>query len=98
MAVGDQAYFYHSGKGASVVGIVEVIRAHFADPSDDSGRFVAVKVRALSALPNAVSLKRIKSEPALADCPLVRQSRLSVMPLTQHHWDAIARMAQTPVS
>ena len=98
MAVGDRAYFYHSGKAPAVVGIVEVIKAQFPDPSDDSGRFVAVTVRALSPLPNSVSLKRIKAERALADCLLVRQSRLSVMPLSKKHWDAIAQLAQTSVS
>jgi predicted RNA-binding protein with PUA-like domain len=95
MAVGDRAYVYHTGNERRLVGVAEVIRAHYPDPGDASGRFVAVDVRALEPLPAAVPLAAIKAAPALADFLLVRQSRLSVMPVTAAERRVIERLART---
>jgi predicted RNA-binding protein with PUA-like domain len=95
MKRGDHAYFYHSGKERRIIGIVEVIESAFPDPTDPSGKFVAVKVRAVSPLPRPVALAEIKAESRLADLLLLRQSRLSVMPLTLAHWKIIQKLASS---
>lgn len=94
MNKGDHAFIYHSGKARSVIGTALVTRASFPDPSDASGRFVAVGVRALEALEREVSLAEIKAEPSLADLLLVRHSRLSVMPVGAAEWQQILRMSR----
>ena len=93
MGKGDQAFFYHSGKTREIVGIVEVVSPWYPDPSDPSGRFGLVEVRALEALPRPVSLQEIKARPSLADMPLVRQPRLSVSPVARAQWEEIRRLA-----
>ncbi len=93
MQLGDQALFYHTGKDKSIQGIVTVIKTAFPDPSDATGRFVAVQVQAVKPLPRPVTLAQIKAETTLADCLLVRQSRLSVMPITTSQWRTILRLA-----
>lgn len=94
MNVGDRAYIYHSGKAREIVGIARVICSHFPDPTDTSGRFVAVQVKAVRALPHAVSLGAIKANPVFDDFLLVRHSRLSVMPVSVHEWHEIERISQ----
>ena len=96
MRVGDRAFFYHSVNEKRIVGIVEIVKEYYPDPSDASGRFGMVDVRAVGALNKPVPLAAIKVEPALADFALVRQSRLSVMPVTGEQWALILRMAETP--
>jgi predicted RNA-binding protein with PUA-like domain len=81
MAVGDRAFFYHSVNERRIVGLVEVSRTAAPDPTDPSGRWVAVEFRALRPLARPVGLAEIKAEPALAHLALVRQSRLSVGPI-----------------
>ena len=81
MAVGDQAFFYHSNIGKEVVGIVEVVREAYPDPTDETGRWVCVDVRAVAALPRPVTLAAIKAAPELEGVALTRQSRLSCMAL-----------------
>ena len=78
MEVGDQAFFYHSREGLEIVGICEVSVAGITDPTDPEGKWAAVKVKPKTKLPHAVTLKQIKAEPKLADCELVKLSRLSV--------------------
>lgn len=92
MAVGDRAFFYHSNIGKEIVGIVEISEAGLTDPTDASGKWAAVKVRPVEKLPRPVTLAAIKSEPALAECEIVRQSRLSVAELTPPEWRAILKM------
>lgn len=82
MRVGEQAFFYHSNVGKEIVGIVAVVRAAYPDPTAESGDWVAVDVRAVAPLPRPVTLAAIKAEPRLADLALIRQSRLSVLPVT----------------
>jgi predicted RNA-binding protein with PUA-like domain len=96
MAAGDRAFFYHTGSERRIVGIVEITRAAFPDPTDPSGRFVSVMTRALEPLPRPVTLAEIKADPQLADFLLVRQPRLSVLPVEAAHWQRILDMAGTP--
>ena len=94
MAVGDQCFFYHSREGLEVVGICEVSVAGILDPTDETGKWVAVKVKPLRKFDNPVSLKRIKAEPRLSDCELVRLSRLSVSRITPDEWQIICEMSE----
>lgn len=96
MRVGDQAFFYHSNIGKEIVGIIEVVREAYPDPTAEKGDWVAVDMRAAGALPRPVTLVEIKAEPRLADLPLIRQSRLSVMQVTKPHWDLICHMSRKP--
>lgn len=86
MAVGDRGFFYHSNEGKAVVGVVEVVAAWSPDPNDARGTFGAVTLKAVEALPRAVTLAEIKADPRLADMVLVKNSRLSVQPVTDDEW------------
>jgi len=92
MKKGDKAFFYHTGDERQIVGVVEVIRESYPDPTDPTGVFVAVDVRALWPLHKPVTLTDIKSEPAFKDMALVKYSRLSVMPVTAKEWASVCRM------
>lgn len=92
MEVGDLAFFYHSNTGREVVGIVEVVRTAYPDPTADDPRWVCVDVRAREALPRPVGLAAIRAEPRLAGIPLVRQARLSCMRIEPAHWAVIREM------
>ena len=92
MKKGDLCFFYHSNIGKEIVGIVEVIKSAFIDPLDKRKKFVAVKVRFKKALKNAVSLKNIKKNNKLKDLQLIKQSRLSVMPIDTKSWKIILKM------
>jgi predicted RNA-binding protein with PUA-like domain len=94
MKKGDLGFFYHSGKEKAIVGIVEVSKEHYPDPTDDSQRFVAVTVRAQEPLKKPVTLQQIKAEESLSDLLLVRQGRLSVMPINTNAWKKILSMAK----
>jgi predicted RNA-binding protein with PUA-like domain len=93
MKVGDTAFFYHSNEGKQIVGIVEIVREAYADPSDAAGRFVMVDVSPVKPLPTFVTLASMKADPALSDFALIRQSRLSVVPMSDAHWTHILEMA-----
>ena len=92
MKKGDLCFFYHSNIGKEIVGIVEVIKTAFIDPTDKQKRFVAVKVKYKSKLKMAVSLENIKQKKELKDIALIRQSRLSVMPIDTKCWKIILKM------
>ncbi len=92
MQRGDRAFFYHSNTGKEIVGVVEVVRTAYPDPTAESGDWVAVDMRALTPFPHPVTLATIKAEPALAELALVRQSRLSVLPVSPAHWLLLARL------
>ncbi|KPP96189.1 EVE domain-containing protein [Erythrobacter sp. HL-111] len=94
MKVGDEAFFYHSREGLEIVGICVVTVAGITDPTDETGKWAAVKVRAKEKFEHPVTLKAIKAEPRLADCELVRLSRLSVAAITPEEWDVIRSMAK----
>jgi predicted RNA-binding protein with PUA-like domain len=94
MKVGDQAFFYHSGEEKAVVGIVEITKAYYPDPSDKTGVFGMVDVKAVKPLAKPVTLAQIKADPPLKDMVLVKSSRLSVQPVTEAEWRAILAMAK----
>ncbi len=93
MKVGDEAFFYHSNIGLEIVGIMTISNEHFIDPTDEKARFVAVKVKPVRKVAKPVTLKAIKANPKLADMQLVRQSRLSVAPVSPAEWKEILKMA-----
>ena len=96
MRLGDRALFYHSKScgtgGRECVGLVEVARESYPDPTDETGRWVCVDMRALAPLPRPVALARLKADPFFADLGLLRQSRLSVSPVAEPHWRRILDM------
>jgi predicted RNA-binding protein with PUA-like domain len=92
MKVGEEAFFYHSREGLEIVGICEVSVSGIKDPTDPEGKWDAVKVKPKLKLPRPVTLKQIKAEPKLADCELVRLSRLSVAEITPDEWQVICKM------
>jgi predicted RNA-binding protein with PUA-like domain len=89
MRVGEQAFFYHSNEGKEIVGIVEIIKPYYPDPTDLTGKFGMVDVRAVEALKTPVSLDVIKADPRLAKMALVTNARLSVQPVSESEWDII---------
>ncbi|MDJ0943492.1 MAG: EVE domain-containing protein [Kiloniellales bacterium] len=95
MKIGDRAFFYHSVNEKQVVGIVEVVKEYYPDPSDESGRFGMVDVKAVRPFAKPVTLAQIKAEPRLEGIALVRQSRLSVMPIEEAHWRLICALGET---
>ena len=94
MSKGDLCFFYHSNIGKEIVGIVKVIKPAFLDITDKKGRFVAVQVRFIKKLKNAVSLEEIKKNRAISHLPLIKQSRLSVMPIDYKSWKIICNMVK----
>ncbi len=97
MKVGDRGFFYHSVNEKQIVGIVEVIEEYHPDPTDKSERFGMVTIKAIQPVDKPVTLADIKAEPELEDFALVRQSRLSVVPVTDAQWRLILKMAETKV-
>ena len=94
MKKGDLCFFYHSNIGKEIVGIVELIQTAFIDRTDKKKKFVAVKVKFKKALNKAVSLQKIKENKVLKDLPLLKQSRLSVMPIDTKSWKIILKMGK----
>lgn len=93
MKVGDEALFYHSGEERAVVGVAKVAHEAYPDPSDESGRFVAVEVTPVRALKTPVTLAAMKATPALSGMIMLRQSRLSVAPISDTEWTTILALA-----
>jgi predicted RNA-binding protein with PUA-like domain len=93
MKVGDRGFFYHSNEGLEVVGVVEVVKEYYPDPSDESGRFGMVDVIPVAPVRTPVTLKQIKADPELSGMALVRQSRLSVCPVSEEHWRKVCVLA-----
>lgn len=92
MRIGDRSFFYHSNEGKEIVGIVEVVKEYYPDHTDESGRFGMVDFKAISPMPTPVTLAQIKSDPALQDMALIKQSRLSVCPVTEEEWAHICKL------
>ena len=92
MKRGDRAFFYHSNIGKEIVGVVEVVSEAYPDPTDETGRWVCVDMKAVGPVPKPVTLAAIKADSQFADLALVRQSRLSVMPVSEVHWKALAKL------
>lgn len=95
MKKGERAFFYRSLKDPAVIGIMEIAREAYEDPDDPKESFVLVDVKAVKPVAREVSLKTIKAEPKLAEMALVRQSRLSVSPVSDEAWRLICEMADT---
>jgi len=92
MKKGDEVFFYHSNEGLEIVGICEIAKEYYPDHTDESGKFGMVDVKPSRPLKTPVTLQAIKAEPALADIALIKQSRLSVMPITAAQWKLICKM------
>ena len=92
MKKGDQCFFYHSNIGKEIVGVVEVIKEHYLDKTDKSGRFVAVTVKFVKKLNKPVKLEEIKKNKELGHLSLIKQSRLSVMPIDSKSWKILNKM------
>lgn len=92
MQVGERGFFYHSNEGKAVVGIIEVVKPWSPDPKDDTGRFGAVTLKAVAPLQAPVELATIKTHPDLAEMVLVKNSRLSVQPVTDAEWAVITSL------
>ena len=90
----DLCFFYHSVLEKKIIGIVEVVKEHYPDPTDKTGRFVVTNVKAKKKLKRPVSLQEIKSTPKLSKIVLIKQSRLSVIPLTKAEWDTILKISE----
>ena len=94
MKVGDQCFFYHSNIGKEIVGVVEVIKEAYIDKTDKSGRFVAVTVKFLKKLDKPITLENIKKVKKLSHLSLIKQSRLSVMPIDSKSWKILNKMGR----
>ena len=94
MKIGDQCFFYHSNIGKEIVGIVEVIKEFYPDKTDNSGRFVAVTVKFIKKLNKPISLIEIKKNKELSHLSLIKQSRLSVMPIDSKSWKILNKMSK----
>lgn len=95
MKVKDKVFFYHSNEGLQVVGVAEVIKEHYQDPTTDDQRWVVVDLKPVDTLKNPVTLAQIKQESSLKEISLVRQGRLSVMPLSKKEFDKILAMSES---
>ena len=94
MKKGDKCFFYHSNIGKEIVGIVEVVKEYYIDKTDKTGRFVAVTVKFLKKLDKPVSLEKIKKNKQLSHLSLIKQSRLSVMPIDSKSWKILYNMSK----
>ena len=96
MKQGDRAFFYHSNEGKEIVGVVEIVRPFYPDPADPGGKFGMVDVAPVAPVKQPVGLAEMKGVPELTGMALLRQSRLSVCPVTDAEWSVICRMAGLP--
>ena len=94
MKKGDKCFFYHSNIGKEIVGIVQVIKEHYLDKTDQSGRFVAVTVKFVKKLKKPITLEEIKKNKELSHLSLIKQSRLSVMPVDSKSWKILNNMGK----
>ncbi len=92
MQLGDLAFFYHSTEEKRIVGIIEIVKLYYPDPTDETGRFGMVDVKAIKPLPYPVPLGLIKTHPKLQNMPIIKQSRLSVSPVTPEQWKTICTL------
>ena len=92
MKKGEKAFFYHSNEGKEIVGVVEIVRESYPDPTDATGKFVVVDVKAVAPLKIPVTLAQVKTEKKLADMALIKLSRLSVQPVTAEEWKTVCKL------
>ncbi|HEX9329387.1 MAG TPA: EVE domain-containing protein [Reyranella sp.] len=93
MKTGDRAFFYHSGEGKEIVGIAEVVKTAYPDATDKEGKSITVDFKAVEPVKKKVTLAEIKADPKFKEMKLVRQSRLSVSPVSDEHWKLLMKMA-----
>lgn len=93
MKKGDRAFFYHSVNDKEIVGVLEVVKEHYPDPTDPKGRFGMVDFKAVKPVKTPVTLAQIRETPGLEDIPLVKQTRLSVMPIQKEEWKILCKLA-----
>ena len=93
MKPGDRCFFYHSGEGKEIVGVAEVVKAAYPDPTDKAGKAVTVDIKAVGPVKQPVTLAAIKTDGKFKEFRLVRESRLSVVPVSEEHWKLLTRMA-----
>ena len=94
MKKGDLAFFYHSNEGKDIVGVMEIVKEAYPDPTDETGKFVMVDVKPVKPLKESVTLAAIKATPSLKDMALLRLSRLSVGPVTAKEWAIISKLGK----
>jgi predicted RNA-binding protein with PUA-like domain len=94
MKPGDTCFFYHSGEGKEIVGVAKVLKAAYPDATDKAGKSVTVDIAAVEPVKKPVTLAAIKADPAFKEFKLVRQSRLSVVPVSDDHWQRIGKMSK----
>lgn len=92
MKKGDQAFFYHSNIGKEIVGIVEIVREHYPDPTDKTEKFVVVDLKAVKPLKAPVTLEQVKADKKLSEMALIKLSRLSVQPVTADEWKHVCKL------
>ena len=92
MKKGDQAFFYHSNVGKEIVGIVEIVREHYPDPTDKTEKFVVVDLKAVKPLKTPVTLEQVKADKKLSEMALIKLSRLSVQPVTADEWKHVCKL------
>jgi len=93
MQPGERAFFYHSNEGKDIVGVAEIVRSFYPDPKDKSGKLGMVDIKAVAPVRRPVTLTEMKTRPELAGMALIRQSRLSVCPVSDREWAVICEMA-----
>ena len=93
MKVGDRAFFYHSGEGKEIVGVAEIVKTAYPDPTDKAGKAVTVDIKPVEPVKQPVSLAAMKADGRFKEFGLVRQSRLSVVPVSDEHWKLLTKMA-----
>jgi predicted RNA-binding protein with PUA-like domain len=93
MKLGDRAFFYHSNEGKDIVGVVEVVRTFYPDPADKSGKLGMVDIKPVVPAPTPVPLSAMRANPELSGLSLLKQSRLSVCPVTEGEWRELCKMA-----
>jgi predicted RNA-binding protein with PUA-like domain len=96
MQPGDRAFFYHSGEGREIVGVAEVVKSFYSDPADKSGKLGMVDVKPVMPVATKVGLAAMRNRPELAGMSLLRQSRLSVCPVSATEWKVVCEMAGVP--
>jgi predicted RNA-binding protein with PUA-like domain len=96
MKAGDRAFFYHSNEGKQIVGIVEVVKTFYPDPTDKSGKLGMVDIKPVAPLARPVGLAAMRGNTELSGLSLLKQSRLSVCPVTESEWSALCKMADAP--
>jgi predicted RNA-binding protein with PUA-like domain len=96
MKKGDRAFFYHSNEGKEIVGVAEVVKAFYPDPADRSGKLGMVDIKPVIPAAIPLGLKKMRSNPELSGLSLLKQSRLSVCPVTEKEWSALCKMMDIP--